>query len=92
MLEVLLAPGYRHRVVLVPFTTPVEGMPWVRATALDAVAHAAAPLADVRVARTLDEALAMSASSAPNAAVLAGSLYLVSDFYRSVWAAPSPTG
>lgn len=92
MLEVLLAPGYRHRVVLVPFTTPVEGMPWVRPTALDAVAHAAAPLADVRVARTLDEALAMSASSAPNAAVLAGSLYLVSDFYRSVWAAPSPTG
>ena len=81
-----------QRVAFVPFSTPVEGMPWVRpipprtlAAAFDKP-QAPLPAHDVHTFVTLREALAWAAAT-PQApleiVVVCGSLYLVSDYYRA---------
>ena len=71
----------RLHVVGCPFTTPVEGMPWVAPVEPGAIAEAAAALGmRSSVASSLDEAIALSSESQ---IVVCGSLYLVADLYRA---------
>jgi folylpolyglutamate synthase len=81
----LLGPS--DRVIAVPFTTPIEGMPWIKPVPIEEVRSAAVGcgLADEAVIEvaTLREALdAAAASDDHNLVVLTGSLYLVADLYR----------
>ena len=89
-----------HRLLLVPFSTPVEGMPWIKPFAPDAIV----PLVEdmrcnieaVATCATLKEALdsvthakqptplASPLRSSPQIVVVCGSLYLVSDYYRAM--------
>ena len=71
----------RLHVIGCPFTTPVEGMPWVAPVESAAIVDAAAALGmRSSVASSLDGALALS--SEPQI-VVCGSLYLVADLYRA---------
>lgn len=112
MLDTLFAaPSSRHawrctrqRVAYVPFSTPVEGMPWVAPmdpTALKA-APATAGVDDRQAFGTLEAALAWASKDAHGAldiVVVCGSLYLASDYYRTVlpplsseFTSPLPSG
>ncbi|WFC93818.1 dihydrofolate synthase [Malassezia brasiliensis] len=81
-----------QRVAFVPFSTPVEGMPWVHTAAPDALRAtlAAAHVPGVGATQvttwaTLREALAWAVATpqpALEVVVVCGSLYLVSDYYR----------
>ncbi|KAI3626141.1 hypothetical protein CBS9595_001502 [Malassezia furfur] len=81
-----------QRVAFVPFSTPVEGMPWVHTAAPDALRAtlAAAHVPGVGAAQvttwaTLREALAWAVATpqpALEVVVVCGSLYLASDYYR----------
>lgn len=89
MLDVLLQPREHvsQRVALVPFSTPVEGMPWVS----PASPHTLAELVRLRgleahALASLGAALAWAESEpmpSPHVVIVCGSLYLVSDFYRN---------
>ena len=106
MLDALLLPGgvqprgwecAEQTVCFVPFSTPVEGMPWVRPVAPEELAAAARrgakalDAAHVQVADSLTQAL-RSIEAGPEkcddtplaVTVVCGSLYLVSDFYRAL--------
>ena len=89
MFDALFRNG-RHRVAFVPFSA-VEDMPWVRPLSPAALAAQVRaghwPVDDVRAFDSLDEALAWT-RAAPHV-VVCGSLYLVSDFYRSARASGS---
>ena len=85
-----------HRVACLPFTTPVEGMPWVTSERADEVAAAftshSKAISDVETFDHLHEALqwaaiagdgsAVSEDGSASMVVIAGSLYLVSDVHR----------
>ncbi|PKI84869.1 dihydrofolate synthase [Malassezia vespertilionis] len=94
MLDTLLAPYHgavaAQQLAVVPFSTPVEGMPWVApvppselaALALDGPWTLDGP---VRAFPALADALDWAASKETQAlhlVVVCGSLYLVSDYYR----------
>jgi folylpolyglutamate synthase/dihydrofolate synthase len=73
--------------VLTASFSPVEGMPWVQPVKPEVVAAAAANLSGkrVEVCRNVSEALAAverSGAGERGLVVVAGSLYLVADFYR----------
>jgi folylpolyglutamate synthase/dihydropteroate synthase len=94
-LESLSDVHVEHRVACVPFTTPVEGMPWVTSYPAEEIATAlqdhSTSIADVQTFSTLPDALTRAAKSGDGKTVrnnqtsmivIAGSLYLVSDVYR----------
>lgn len=88
MLQALLRPrkGLHHRVALVPFSTPVEGMPWVK-TMLPEDCMSAVHSMNVECVTThksLQEALTWASlhDQHRHIIVICGSLYLISDYYR----------
>lgn len=89
MLDVLLRPQdhVSQRVALVPFSTPVEGMPWVCPTSPDTLAeHVRAHGVEAHAMADLGTALAWAQRepmASPHMIIVCGSLYLVSDFYRN---------
>lgn len=83
----------QHRVGVIPFSTPVEGMPWVQCMAPEeAVKHFQNEIDVIEAVslKNLPSALQWASQSgngkvddeAPNMIVIAGSLYLVSDVHR----------
>lgn len=97
VLAPLLRPG--DRVGLVDFTTPVEGMPWIRPADKASVRAAAEALVGGRgevrdlpgagpraVAEALKWAVSDWKSHGPGLVVVCGSLYLVADAYRLITA------
>ncbi|KAL4401873.1 folylpolyglutamate synthase [Malassezia pachydermatis] len=89
MLDIFLAahPGMTHRVAFVPFSTPVEGMPWVRSMPPSQLVESAQRFSVPTSSYTsLSDALHATSSSDTShmhLVVVCGSLYLVSDFYRT---------
>jgi folylpolyglutamate synthase/dihydrofolate synthase len=82
VLEPLIKAG--DRVALVEFSTPVEGMPWVKPVAASDIANAIGHVAEVwapESGRGLTDALRW-ANEQQGLVVLCGSLYLVADLYR----------
>lgn len=81
-----------QRVGLVPFSTPVEGMPWVQPAPPPELAQALhasdLPVDRVHTCDALRDALAWALASKSESSasldivVVCGSLYLVSDYYR----------
>ncbi|BEI79585.1 hypothetical protein CcaverHIS002_0101140 [Cutaneotrichosporon cavernicola] len=95
VLAPLLRPG--DRVALVDFTTPVDGMPWIRPADKSAVRAAAEALqageiVDIpgagpqAVANALRWAQGDWNARGPGLTVVCGSLYLVADVYRLIGA------
>lgn len=93
----LLDTHIEHKVACLPFTTPVEGMPWVSSVPADQVAGLMATtsrsVVEVRTFERLEQALFWAASHGDgktivegrtNMVVVAGSLYLVSDVHRFI--------
>lgn len=87
----------QHKVACIPFTTPVQGMPWVQCVPADEIANVVksgkvCSIVDVQTFETLELAIAWAAydgdgktvtqQGQSNLVVIAGSLYLVSDVYR----------
>lgn len=92
MLDVLLQPRdpLLQRVAFVPFSTPVEGMPWVSPASPSALKELVdADNIHAHVLPHLGAALAWAQSEpmpTPHMVIVCGSLYLVSDFYRDGYA------
>lgn len=90
--ESVLKPLLRHgdKVTLMDFTTPVEGMPWVKPADKDGVKVAAEGLAGPGQVEVVQEKgveglkLALSQVGEDELVVVCGSLYLVADVYRLV--------
>ena len=95
----VLAPLLRtgDRVALVEFSTPIEGMPWIRPVPIDELVEPVRALVGDEApiwAGKLEEALEWAAAqgredeaadeSGQGLVVVAGSLYLVADLYRLV--------
>lgn len=93
----LLDTHIEHKVACLPFTTPVEGMPWVSSVPADQVAGLMATtsrsVVEVKTFERLEQALFWAASHGDgktivegrtNMVVVAGSLYLVSDVHRFI--------
>ncbi|UZJ53127.1 hypothetical protein CBS101457_002447 [Exobasidium rhododendri] len=93
--ESLLDTHVEHKVACLPFSTPVEGMPWVKSYTAGETAAAFHPytrsITDIQPFSKLEEALIWAAKDGDgktitgnrgNIIVIAGSLYLVSDVYR----------
>lgn len=71
----------RLHIIGSPFTTPVEGMPWVAPVEPSSIAETATALgANASIASSLEAAL--DAAPASSTVVVCGSLYLVADLYR----------
>ncbi|WFD19979.1 dihydrofolate synthase [Malassezia caprae] len=89
MLHVLLRPQdhVSQRVALVPFSTPVEGMPWVSPASPDTLAERVREDGiEAHAMKSLGAALAWAQRApvaSPHIIIVCGSLYLVSDFYRN---------
>ncbi|WFD36109.1 dihydrofolate synthase [Malassezia cuniculi] len=86
MFDALFTKG-RHRVAFVPFSK-VDGMPWVRPAVPEELAeqvlhNADWPVDEAKAFSTLAQALEWAKSGSAHV-VVCGSLYLVSDFYRTV--------
>lgn len=88
MLDTLLAPSpsIQPNVIFVPFSTPVEGMPWVQCRdPAELVSEMPGSEVPATTARSLGDALTQVEAQAPvpqRAMVVCGSLYLISDVYR----------
>lgn len=88
MLQALLKPrnGVKHRVALVPFSTPVEGMPWVKPMDPSSCVPEVRSMGVLHVVTfpSIVDALswASQSCSGPHIVVVCGSLYLVSDYYK----------
>jgi folylpolyglutamate synthase len=92
VLRPLLRPD--DEVTIMDFTTPVEGMPWVKPAIKSEVADVIRTMGSIEVdvqeipgveglKRVLDQAAErFSAESVPRLTVICGSLYLVADVYR----------
>ncbi|KIY71727.1 Mur ligase [Cylindrobasidium torrendii FP15055 ss-10] len=80
----------RTKAILLEFSPP-EGMPWIKCEDIDVVKNTIlelAPGTDITLLQSsgeegLVEALALARTEKDSLAVVAGSLYLVSDFYRA---------
>ncbi|WVQ83577.1 hypothetical protein IAT38_005718 [Cryptococcus sp. DSM 104549] len=86
VLKPLLRPG--DEVEVVEFTTPVEGMPWIKATSREETASVAASIVGPEAVRTGGSGVGGVMAAVGSAvdegrwAVVCGSLYLVADVYR----------
>jgi len=79
------------RVAITKFTTPVEGMPWIKCAEAEAIRAAAAPLVGAGEIRDIPGAGPAAvadalrwANSSHGLTVVCGSLYLVAEAYRLV--------
>ena len=89
MLHALLCPrkGLHHRVSLVPFSIPVEGMPWVKPMLPEECKSAVRSMnIECVTHRSLRDALTWASlyDQRPHIVVICGSLYLISDYYRQL--------
>ena len=75
LLQTLVRADRGDRLALTRFSTPVEGMPWVKAAPAPAWEGA-------HVAPSLRDALDWAVSATQGPIVVCGSLYLVADMYR----------
>ncbi|WFD27507.1 dihydrofolate synthase [Malassezia nana] len=89
MLQVLLQSDAHllQRVALVPFSTPVEGMPWVSPAPPDELAALVSTYglethSFDRLGEALNWAQSEPVTTTHHIVVVCGSLYLVSDYYR----------